>query len=48
MLLKNLIKEIPKDRKNISIAGISANSHDVKKNFIFFAIKGKKKMEKIL
>ena len=48
MLLKNLIKEIPKDRKNILIAGISANSHDVKKNFIFFAIKGKKKMEKIL
>ena len=41
MLLKNLIKETPKDKKNILVAGISANSNEIKKNFIFFAIKGK-------
>jgi len=41
MLLKNLIKNISKN-KNIVISGLSSNSKDVKKNFIFFAIKGKK------
>ncbi len=42
MLLKNLIKGIPKEKKNIKILGISTNSKDVKKNHIFFAIKGNK------
>ena len=42
MLLKNLIKNIPKDKKNIFIAGISRNSKEVRKNYIFFAIKGNK------
>ena len=42
MLLKNLIKDIPKDKKNTIISGLSINSNDVKKNYIFFAIKGKK------
>ena len=42
MLLKNLIRDIPKDKKNIIISGISMNSKEIKKNYIFFAIKGKK------
>ncbi len=42
MLLKNLIKGISKDKENISISGITSNSNEVKKNFIFFAIKGNK------
>ncbi len=42
MLLKNLIKNIPKDKKNIIISGLATNSKKVKKNYIFFAIKGKK------
>ncbi len=42
MLLRNLIKDIPKSKTNIKIAGISADSNKIKKNFIFFAIKGKK------
>ena len=41
MLLKNLIKNIPKN-KNIIISGLSTNSKEIKKNFIFFAIKGNK------
>ncbi len=40
MLLKNLIKNIPYNKKGIKISGISTNSKEVKKNFIFFAIKG--------
>ena len=42
MLLKNLIKDIPADKRNISISGIASNSREVKKNYIFFAIKGYK------
>ena len=42
MLLKNLIKKISKDKKDINISGLSTNSKEVKKNFIFFAIKGNK------
>ena len=42
MLLKNLIKDIPSDKRNIFISGIASNSKEVKKNFIFFAIKGNK------
>ena len=42
MLLKNLIRDISKDKKKIIISGISTNSKKIKKNYIFFAIKGKK------
>ncbi len=42
MLLKSLIKNISKDKKNIKISGLSINSKEVKKNYIFFAINGKK------
>ena len=42
MLLKNLIKNTPKSKENIFISGLSSNSKNVKKNFIFFAIKGNK------
>ena len=42
MLLKNLIKKIPFNKRNISVKGISSNSNSTKKNDIFFAIKGKK------
>ena len=42
MLLKKLIKGIPQSKENIIISGLSSNSKEVKKNFIFFAIKGNK------
>ena len=42
MLLKKLIRNIPRDKKKLIISGISTNSKKVKKNFIFFAIKGNK------
>ncbi len=42
MLLKNLIKDIPRSKKNILISGLATNSKDIKKNYIFFAIKGNK------
>ena len=42
MLLKNLIRYISKDKKNIIISGISSNSKKIKKNYIFFAVKGNK------
>ena len=42
MLLKNLIKFTPKKLNNLKIKGLSSDSKDVKKNFIFFAIKGNK------
>ena len=42
MLLKNLIKDISKDKKNTIISGLSTNSNEIKKNYIFFAIKGNK------
>ena len=42
MLLKNLIRNISKDKKNIIVSGISTNSKIIKKNYIFFAIRGKK------
>ena len=42
MLLKNLIRYNSKDKNNIIISGISTNSKKIKKNYIFFAIKGKK------
>ena len=42
MLLKKLIKGISKDKKNIPVSGLAINSKQVKKKYIFFAIKGKK------
>ena len=42
MLLKNLIKDVPENKKKILISGLSSNSKKIKKNFIFFAIKGNK------
>ncbi len=42
MLLKNLIKDIPEDKKKINISGLSMNSKEIRKNYIFFAIKGNK------
>ena len=42
MLLKNLIKNIPKNKKNIIVSGLCINSKEVEKNNIFFAIKGNK------
>ena len=40
MLLKNLINNIPEDKKKIIIKGLSINSKEVKNGYIFFAIKG--------
>ena len=40
MLLKNLIKFLPKKNNKITIEGLALNSKQVKKGFIFFAIKG--------
>jgi len=40
MLLKNLINNIPEEKKKIKITGLSTNSKAVKKGHIFFAIKG--------
>jgi len=42
MLLKNLIKDLPKNKENIVISGISTNSKEIKKNYIFVALKGNK------
>ena len=40
MLLKNLIKKSPKSLESLKIKGLALNSKDVKKGFIFFAIRG--------
>ncbi len=42
MLLKNLIKNSSKSLKKLNIKGLALNSKEVKKDFIFFAIKGNK------
>ena len=42
MLLKNLIKNSPKNLKKLKIRGLALNSKNVKKGFIFFAVKGNK------
>ena len=42
MLLKKLIKNLPKEKKNIRVTGLALHSKKVKKGFIFFAIKGNK------
>jgi UDP-N-acetylmuramyl tripeptide synthase len=40
MLLKNLIEKIPYNLEGLNIKGLASNSKDVKKGYIFFAIKG--------
>ena len=40
MLLKNLIKNSPQSLRTLKIKGLALNSRDVKKGFIFFAVKG--------
>ena len=40
MLLKNLIKNISINWKKVEVSGLSTNSNEVKRNYIFFAIKG--------
>ena len=43
MLLKNLIKDLPKNKEKIVISGISTNSKEIKKKlYFFFALKGSK------
>ena len=42
MLLKKLIENYPRDLKNLRVAGLTINSKEVKKGYIFFAIKGHK------
>ena len=42
MELENLIKSLPKNYRKIPIDGISINSKNIKKKYIFFAIEGKK------
>ena len=40
MLLKNLIKNSPQNLNKLKIKGLALNSKEVKKGFIFFAVKG--------
>ena len=40
MLLKKLIKNPPKQNQNLKVKGLAINSTDVKRGFIFFALKG--------
>ncbi len=42
MLLKKLIKNLSEEKKKITIKGLAINSKKIKKDFIFFAIKGNK------
>ena len=42
MLLKQLIKKIPFEKKKLKIRGLSTNSKNIKKGYIFFAIKGER------
>ena len=42
MLLKKLIKNLSKENKKKEIKGLAIDSKKVKKDFIFFAIKGHK------
>ena len=41
MLLKKIINNLPINIKKINIKGLSLDSRHVKKNYLFFAIKGK-------
>ena len=40
MLLKKLIKNLPKVKKNVTVKGLAVDSKKIKKGFIFFAIRG--------
>ena len=40
MLLKKLINNLPEEKKNIKVRGLSINSKKTQKGFIFFAIRG--------
>ena len=40
MLLKKIIKHLPIDIQKINIKGLSSDSNQIKKNYLFFAIKG--------
>ena len=42
MLLKKLIKNLPKEKNKIEITGLEINSKKIKKGYIFFAIRGSK------
>ena len=42
MLLKKIINNLPQNIKNINIEGLSQDSRQIKKNYLFFAVKGKK------
>ena len=42
MLLKNLIRNIPKGKKNINITGLAIDSNQIKKKLYFFCNKGNK------
>ena len=42
MLLKKIIKELPLDIQNINIQGLSQDSRQIKKNYLFFAVNGTK------
>ena len=44
MLLKKLIKTVPQNFKNLKIRGLTLNSKEARKGYIFFAIKGKNKL----
>ena len=46
MLLKDFFPNINKKFQNFKFSGIAFNSKEVKKNYIFFAIKGIKLMAK--
>ena len=46
MLLKNLIKNISKNKENIQISGLSTNSKKVKKILFFLQLKEANQMEK--
>ena len=42
MLLKKIIKNLPINIQNINIEGLSLDSREIKKNYLFFAKKGLK------
>jgi MurE/MurF fusion protein len=42
MLLKKIIKNLPSETPNIKIDGLSLDSRQIKKNYLFFALKGTK------
>ena len=43
MFLEKLIKNLAEKTKKIKVLGLATNSQEIKKGYIFFAIKGKKK-----